>query len=63
MPGLVFLLDEDLASRSIVATLRDHGLKVRTVPEENLSWRSCETSSFYSPGILNSSGMSLRSLA
>lgn len=34
MPGLVFLLDEDLASRSIVATLRDHGLEVRTVPDE-----------------------------
>lgn len=31
---LVFLLDEDLASRSIVATLRGAGLEVTTVPEQ-----------------------------
>lgn len=31
---LVYLLDEDLASRSIVARLHDAGLDVRTIPDE-----------------------------
>ena len=31
---LVFLLDEDLASKSIVAALRGAGLEVTTVPEQ-----------------------------
>lgn len=31
---LFFLLDEDLASRSIVGSLRDAGLQVTTVPDE-----------------------------
>lgn len=33
-PALVFLLDEDLASSSIVDKLSGAGLQVRTVPEE-----------------------------
>jgi len=32
--SLVYLLDEDLASRSIVGALRDAGLEVTTVPDE-----------------------------
>lgn len=32
--SVVFLVDEDLASRSVVASLRAAGMPVRTVPEE-----------------------------